>query len=194
MPTIPTPTFNVGGPLTATTGTFSGAVSMTALTATTGSFSGAVTLSSTLAVTGAITATGGQIVFPATQVPSADANTLDDYEEASVGITLTGVSGSVTGTAKITKVGDHITITIPDLDGTSNATTKTITGIPAAYFPASVKRYVMVASDNGGAYAAARAHLGIDGVVTLFRTVAGDAWTASGATSTLAFSMSYTLA
>jgi len=31
--------------------------------------------------TGLITATGGQIAFPATAVPSADPNTLDDYEE-----------------------------------------------------------------------------------------------------------------
>jgi len=31
---------------------------------------------------GALTLTGGQIKFPATQVPSADAHTLDDYEEA----------------------------------------------------------------------------------------------------------------
>lgn len=32
-------------------------------------------------VTGLLTLTGGQIKFPAVQVPSADANTLDDYEE-----------------------------------------------------------------------------------------------------------------
>lgn len=32
-------------------------------------------------VTGLLTVSGGQIAFPATQVPSANANTLDDYEE-----------------------------------------------------------------------------------------------------------------
>lgn len=35
----------------------------------------------TLEATSVITATGGQIQFPATQVPSSNANTLDDYEE-----------------------------------------------------------------------------------------------------------------
>jgi hypothetical protein len=35
----------------------------------------------TVAMTGALTMTSGQIAFPATQVPSAGANTLDDYEE-----------------------------------------------------------------------------------------------------------------
>ena len=41
--------------------------------------------------------TGGQIAFPATAVPSADPNTLDDYEEGTYTITVTpGTSGTVT--------------------------------------------------------------------------------------------------
>lgn len=41
--------------------------------------------------------TGGQIAFPATAVPSADANTLDDYEKGDYTVTITLVtSGSVT--------------------------------------------------------------------------------------------------
>ena len=56
--------------------------------------------------TGLIT-TGGQIKFPATQVPSADANTLDDYEEGAwtptiTNITITGTNQSV---FKYTKIG-----------------------------------------------------------------------------------------
>lgn len=81
MAEITTPTLHIG-PLVATTGTFSGAVSMTALTATTGALSsnltvggtaaitGAVTLSSTLAVTGDITATA-RIIQTAVAEPSA---------------------------------------------------------------------------------------------------------------------------
>jgi len=45
---------------------------------------------STLSATGIITATGGQIGFPATAVPSADANTLDDYEEGTYTLTIVG--------------------------------------------------------------------------------------------------------
>jgi hypothetical protein len=41
-----------------------------------------------------INLTGGQITFPATAVPSADANTLDDYEEGTWIPTALGVSGS----------------------------------------------------------------------------------------------------
>ena len=43
--------------------------------------SSGVVCSAALTVTGLITATGGQIAFPATQNASADVNTLDDYEE-----------------------------------------------------------------------------------------------------------------
>ena len=40
--------------------------------------------------------TGGQIAFPATQIASADANTLDDYEEGTWTPVLTAQTGSIT--------------------------------------------------------------------------------------------------
>lgn len=59
---------------------------------------------------GAITATGGQIAFPATQAASADANTLDDYEEGEFTATISVGAGSVTllgasDTLAYTKIG-----------------------------------------------------------------------------------------
>lgn len=69
-----------------------------------------------LQVNGNINVLGGGIKFPATQVPSADANTLDDYEEgtwtpelrfgnATTGITYTTQSGHYT------KIGNLVTAT-----------------------------------------------------------------------------------
>ena len=40
-------------------------------------------------VSGLLTLTGGQVKFPATQLPSADANTLDDYEKGTFTPTIT---------------------------------------------------------------------------------------------------------
>jgi hypothetical protein len=56
---------------------------------------------------------GGNIQFPATQSASANANTLDDYEEGSWTPTLSGTSGSITvsSTALYTKIGNLVTIT-----------------------------------------------------------------------------------
>lgn len=68
--------------------------------------------------TGTVVASGttpslNGIAFPATQVPSADANTLDDYEEGTFTPTFTPVSGSftsVSSTGQYVKVGRTITI------------------------------------------------------------------------------------
>lgn len=53
--------------------------------------------------------TNGQIKFPATQVPSADANTLDDYEEGSWTPTLT-FGGASTGITYTVRNGNYVKI------------------------------------------------------------------------------------
>lgn len=80
---------------------------------------------------------GGGISFPATQVPSADANTLDDYEEGtftpalkfggnSVGMTYTNQAG------RYTKIGNRVDVCIIAnlLTKGSSTTAATITGLP----------------------------------------------------------------
>lgn len=66
----------------------------------------------TLAASGLISANGGQVAFPTTQVPSADPNTLDDYEEVTAqALTVTSGTGTLTsanGTIDYTKVGREI--------------------------------------------------------------------------------------
>jgi hypothetical protein len=65
-----------------------------------------------------INLTGGQIIFPATQSASTDANTLDDYEEGTFTPTVSFQTGSATYTSSgtYTKVGRlvlcHVRITI----------------------------------------------------------------------------------
>jgi hypothetical protein len=88
---------------------------------------------------GLLTLGGGQLKFPATQSASADANTLDDYEEGSWTPVMfaTGVSG-VTYARQIgryTKVGNVVTIMFTaDLSskGTGGSGQVSITGLPFA--------------------------------------------------------------
>jgi len=60
--------------------------------------------------------TSGQVGFPATAVPSADPNTLDDYEEGTFNVTFTcGTSGTITmlaaaDTLEYTKIGREVII------------------------------------------------------------------------------------
>jgi hypothetical protein len=69
--------------------------------------------SGTVVVTGTTPTLNG-ITFPATQVPSADANTLDDYEEGTWTPIVTPTSGSLTSyvaNGYYVKVGRTVTIT-----------------------------------------------------------------------------------
>ena len=65
------------------------------------------------AVIPSINLTGGQIVFPATQNASANANTLDDYEEGTFtpriyGSTTAGTQAQIIRTGSYTKVGRFV--------------------------------------------------------------------------------------
>jgi hypothetical protein len=81
----------------------------------------------------------GQLPFPATQVPSADPNTLDDYEEGTWTPTdASGASLVFTGPAGIyVKVGQQVTVvgtlTYPT---TANASQAVIGGLPFIAHPA----------------------------------------------------------
>jgi len=74
--------------------------------------------------------TGGQIKFPSTNIPSADANTLDDYEEGTFTPTLSGFSGTgITTDANYTKIGRvvYCSVTIFPSSGNMTASSMTIT-------------------------------------------------------------------
>ena len=109
-----------------------------ALPLTGGTVTGTVTFNS--AITGAaatfsgiVAANGGGIQFPATQVASADANTLDDYEEGTWTPSLGGNTTYIVQTGSYTKVGRLIFIRgilIINVIGTGSTTQ--ISGLPFA--------------------------------------------------------------
>lgn len=107
--------------------------------------------------------------------------------------TLTGGTTSPTATVYYRKLWDVVTVDVPAFTATSNATTKTITGMPAQIRPATAKRGLYIASDNGGASVAGLFELGTNGVLTLYATVAGGAWTASGTFLSDKFQFTYTM-
>ena len=86
---------------------------------------------------GVLQLTQGQIKFPATQVASADPNTLDDYEEGTwtMGISFGGASVGVTytsNTGSYTKIGRQVTVNgylLLSNKGSSTGSAR-ITGLP----------------------------------------------------------------
>ena len=105
-----------------------------------------------------LTVTGGQIKFPATQVPSADVNTLDDYEEGTWTPSVGGTATYTIQTGTYTKIGRQVTIrgTLQiNVIGTGSQTT--ISGLPFAAAAGSITFVFPIAVDT--ATAASYVHL-----------------------------------
>lgn len=90
--------------------------------------------------------TGGQIQFPATQIPSANVNTLDDYKEGTWIPVVTGFTvgnGSVTGT--YTKIGRIVTCSMTLTFGSTSsfATVTGINGLPFTVGAGSVANFII---------------------------------------------------
>ncbi len=84
-------------------------------------------------------ASSGQIKFPATQNASANANTLDDYDEYTAASTACTGAISTAIVWKLTKVGNKVTLTLPAAQGAGTAINYITLGlaIPAKYRPAA---------------------------------------------------------
>jgi hypothetical protein len=133
------------------------------------------------------------IGFPATQVASSDANTLDDYREATFTATATGMTTAPTGTATFVRVGNKVTLEIPTISGTSNAVTFTLTGGPTTMRPSAARVCICRVQDNTGAIAFGLTQIETTGVITLFKDAAGGAFTAAGTKATAACQISYVI-
>ena len=95
-------------------------------------------------------------------------------------ITATGFTTSVTGTARYVLLGTIVILFIPSLTGTSNATTLTLTGLPAAIQPTQTSFEELRVADNGiDLLGIARLNSG-SGTIDIFSTVALAIWTALG--------------
>ena len=88
--------------------------------------------------TGATGATGSQGI-QGIQGPAG----VPSYTTGSFTVTGTGFAGTApTGTAYYSQIGNQVTIEFPQISGTSNAITFTLTGIPAGLVPAREYRGV----------------------------------------------------
>jgi hypothetical protein len=120
------------------------AISSNATSVATLSFTNSLTLS------GGVVSVSDGIQFPATQVPSADVNTLDDYEEGTwtMGVSFGGASVGQTflfNTGSYTKIGRQVTVNgwiLFTNKGSSTGVAK-LTGLPftvangPAFFPSA---------------------------------------------------------
>lgn len=120
------------------------------------------------------------------------------YEVSSYTATLTGCTTSPTYTVVYTKIGNQVTLMFPSWAGTSNATTKTLTGMPAAIRPSGTYPvYGMISNviDNTAAATTPGSfYIASSGVITMYPNTAGGNWTNSGTATGQNCCITYTLA
>jgi hypothetical protein len=124
--------------------------------------------------------------------PTAATNLDMTPDKGSFTITGTGFTANPTATASWVRLGQQVTIYIPSLQGTSNATTFTLTGIPSAIQPPTLTSTISPVSgqDNGAASALMSITItAASGTWTVSNGVGN--WTASG-TKRLAFATGLT--
>lgn len=121
------------------------------------------------------------------------------YKEDTFTLTLTGISGSSTVTARYTRIGKVVVLYWPDLVGTSNATGLTMTGMPVAIRPAREQWVVMDGVQNNTTeFYQGSIAIATSGVMTVYARNSLSAfptgsYTASGTKGVLSSSVTYTM-
>lgn len=107
--------------------------------------------------------------------------------------TLNGVTALVQGTVKVQRVGNCVTMHIPSLTGTSNSTSCSISGLPAALIPAAASSMEPCIIDDNSVTALGRMEVTAAGAITVYPslTAAATGWTAAGTKTVTRKSITY---
>lgn len=109
------------------------------------------------------------------------------YGDTSFTITVSaGMTTTPTGTAIGTKIGKVVTLFIPNISGTSNANTFTLSGIPPTWTPATIQHVSYAGgTDNGIPQFTGIAYVMTDNTILLGTASGGfGGWTSSGTKAT----------
>lgn len=183
----------------ATTGAFSSTVSMTGLTCTTITASGAITGVTSLSMGGALTgATTGSFSgavgtgdLSVTGTISRNGTLID--ENGSFTGSLTGCTTTPTGTVSWSRSGNVVVLSWPDITGTSNAFTMTLTGMPASIYPSATRSGILTRVQDTGTLTLGIASISTAGVITFGLNVAGNSFNNTGTKGAMANTITYNI-
>jgi len=199
-----TTTYNLGSSSYRWANGYFASLDATAISAANISASSTITAGSGINVTGTATLTGNltstgtllpkEIKFNNTSfVHNAQNTALSFFVEGSFTGILTGCATSPSATFRYVRVGDLVVFSAGSfLEATSNATTMTITGLPAWLTPSVTKTINHIVKDNG-TLTHGKLVISSDGVLTFYKDVNSTAFTASGTKGIVGLSGCYTI-
>lgn len=119
----------------------------------------------------------------------------EPYERTSFVATLTGCTTAPTTTIEIQKKGNSVVLQMnAGVSAVSNGVTKTLTGMPARFWPPVAQRCECIGvSDNGGAYTVGLVVIETTGVITIYSSPSNSPWTAAGTAAVVGGVISYML-
>lgn len=124
---------------------------------------------------------------------SADSQTLDWYEEASVTLTSSGLTTNTTATAKLTRNGNLVAIDVPTITGAGTSTTFKLTGIPIQFRPLVAKEF-LVRGTIGGVVSICRAIINTSGEIQVYAGLNSETFSTTSSTRGInKISLSYQL-
>lgn len=124
---------------------------------------------------------------------SADSQTLDWYQEASVTLTSTGLTTNTTATAKLTRNGNLVAIDVPTITGAGTSTTFKLTGIPIQFRPLVAKEF-LVRGTIGGVVSICRAIINTSGEIQVYAGLNSETFSTTSSTRGInKISLSYQL-
>jgi hypothetical protein len=93
--------------------------------------------------------------------------------------TATGLTTTVTGSIKYQRAGKMVTLSIPEISGTSNSVDFTLTGMPTVLRPAFPQRTLCAVTDNG-TQSLGLADIATNGTIVLYQNISAGVFTSSG--------------
>lgn len=197
-----TTTYNLGSTSFRWANGYFSTLDVNTINSTTTNVSGTLTVSTGLNVNG-ITELTGNLTSTASLIPkelkfnnttyvhNSQNTVLDFFTQATFSGTITGCLTSPSATITYSRIGNLVILSSSQtLEATSNATTMTITGLPAWLTPSTVKTMTHIVKDNG-TLTQGRISVGTDGVLTFYKDAAGAAFTSSGTKGIIGLSCCY---
>jgi hypothetical protein len=137
------------------------------------------------------TTAGRNLVDDADAAAQRTTLSVAEYVTGTFTITGAGFSGTApSGTARYTRNGLMVTLALPDLSGTSNATTFTLTGLPAGLASGSIHRQIAVIESGAGTFLYGTVLI-TGTTIVVQQGAANTPWTASGTKALYAVHLSY---